>query len=373
MKRGTIAIRWAALLWMAPILVLVGCSEPPPAGAVPSLTVTVVSVQEASVPRRIEASGQIAPWEDVAVGVELASVRVVGVHAEVGDTVRAGDLLVSLDTRTLEDELTRAQAALSVARAREVAATRRATRAAELAQAQLVSVQDAETLAAEREATVAEREAAEAAVRAARTRLGFATLRAPVSGLVAQRSVQPGQVVGPTDTLFKLIRDGRLEWRAELSTHELKQVAPGGAAKVRVAGAEVDGRIRQVSPAINAAVRTGLVYVDLPEHPALRAGDFVQGELVLGQDAGRLVPASALVSRDGFHYIYTVDEQSIAREVRVQLGDRLGNQVELLDGPDLQARIVARGASFLNDGDLVRVLDEAAKPEPAQAPQDARP
>jgi RND family efflux transporter MFP subunit len=343
---------------------LVACAEAPQPAPTPSLTVETVAPRNRELAREVVASGAIAAWEEVAVGVELSGLRVAEVAVEVGDTVKRGDLLLRLDARTLQAQLGQSQASVAQAAANQDVAARRARRTAELAEGRFVSLQDAEQ---------AQLNTAQASLEAARVQLGFTTVRAPVHGVVSARQVQPGQVVAAGGELLRLIREGRLEWRAELAENDLVRVMPGAVVRVEdPTGGFVEGRVRQVSPALDPQRRTGTVYVDLAEQARLRAGMFAAGRIVVGRGAATVIPVEAVVRRDGREYVFVVDGESRARERRIETGATEGTDIEVRAGLREDDRVVARGGGFLGDGDLVRVLEPKAAASPAPAAAKAR-
>ncbi len=208
---------------------------------------------------------------------------------------------------------------------------------------------------------------AEARLRSAEARLAQQRLRlrqtriaAPDDGIVSARSATVGAVAQQGSELFRLIRKGRLEWRAEVPSGDLQRIKPGQT--VRVAGTDgkvVEGRVRTVAPLADVVSRNALVYVDLPPTDRVHGGMFVSGEFELGRIAALSVPESAVVTRDGHDYVYQIASGNRVRQTRVDLGRRAGTRVEVLGGLQDSARLVGRGAGFLADGDLV---DVAAAP-----------
>src|SRR5690606_8733791 len=138
---------------------------------------------------------------------------------------------------------------------------------------------------------------------------------------------------------------------------DLMRVDVGTPVRVESAAGLVDGAVRRVSPALDVQSRTGTVYVDLPEPGALRAGMFAQGRIALGRVQVLLVPGEAVVRGDGR-----------VREVGVEVGGPHGDMVEVHEGLAESDRVVARGAGFLGDGDLVRVVSEAGTDAAAPGP-----
>ncbi|QWP75300.1 efflux RND transporter periplasmic adaptor subunit [Lysobacter sp. K5869] len=339
-------------------------AEPAPA-PIPSLTVETVAPRVGELTREVTASGSIAAWEEIAVGAEVSGLRVTEVTVEVGDTVRRGDVLVRLDARTLRAKASQSQAAVAQAQANAEVAQKRAKRIRELAAKHFVSAQDADEAAGDALSADAQLRTMRSALEAAQVELEFTQIRAPHDGVISARDVQPGQVVGSDSELLKLIRDHRLEWRAELAEADLTRVAPG--MPVRVSGpngATVEGRVRQVSPALDTRRRTGVVYADLPAPGPLRAGMFGSGAIALGREPGLLIPLDAVVRRDGRAYAFVVGNDHRARERRIRTAAVAGAYVDVREGLQAGDRVIASGAGFLGDGDLVRVAasDSAAAP-----------
>lgn len=346
---------------------LAACADTDTPEATPSLTVTLAAPEQREVVREVVASGAVAAWEEVSVGVELSGLRVASVEVEVGSEVEQGDVLLRVDDRTMASQLAQSEAQVREAATNLETARRKAARVRELASSQLVALQDAEEAEAARDSAQARLNTAIASRDAARVQRDFTVVRAPVDGVVSARSVQPGQVVGAGGELLRLIRDGRLEWRAELAENDLLLVAPGTPVQVDTAAGRVTGTVRRVSPALDAQSRTGTVYADLPDPGPLRAGMFAQGRIALGRASVLLVPRDAVVYRDGRAYVFTVDDEGRVRERGIEAGSAHGDAVEVRSGLAASERVVARGAGFLGDGDLVRVVEGDASTMPAAA------
>lgn len=352
-----------SILAVVTVLSVVACSKNETAKApiaAPSLAVTVSPAQSATLQRAVTASGPVSAWEEMQLGVELSGVRVTALHVDVGQSVAKGQLLLELDHRTLDSELRQANAAHDEAAAGVQLAQVNLKRGQSLASSQLISASALDEL----RAALVQAQAREATTRAQRDgvalRRSFADLRAPDAGIISKRLVQPGQVVAAGSQLLGLIRNGRLEWRADLPEADLARVAVGAQARVRGPQGEVTGVVRAVSPGVDASTRTGTAYVDLPEPGALKAGTFAQGRILADASPGMTVPAAAVVMRDGYAYVFTVDDKGIAHRHRVATGATLGERVEILDGLAAGTDVVTTGAGFLGEGDRVRVVQPPA-------------
>jgi len=180
--------------------------------------------------------------------------------------------------------------------------------------------------------------------------------------VISARSATVGSLTQTGQELFRLIRGGRLEWRAEVPSADLGKVKAGVVAILTAPGGEtVKGTVRTVSPSVDPQTRNGLVYVDLPVTSAVRAGMFARGEFSLAQSPALTLPQSAVVLREGFGYVFRMEGEDRVAQAKVVLGRRLGERIEILSGLEPTARVVATGAGFLADGDVVKVVDGVAK------------
>ena len=356
--------RWmAATMALVVVLSLSACGDDPqdaarktaPASSA-ALTVQLAQATQAPLSRTVTVSGTIAAWQEMQLGVELSGVRIADVLVEVGDQVRRGDVLVTLDARTLDSELRMTEAALNEARAGILLARSQLDRGDALKATKLISAADHDQLRAAMVQAEARAQTAAAQHDAAKLRRDFATLRAPDDGVIATRTAEPGSVVMAGAQLLTMIRNGRLEWRAELSEADLLDVRVGAAVEVRQRdGALVQGRVRAVSPALDARTRTGSVHVDLPDPGQLRSGMFAEGRIRVGEVEALTVPVAAVVRRDGYAYVFTMKGKDRVERRRVTLGRIEGDRIEVRSGVQAGERVVSRGGAFLADGDLVRV------------------
>jgi len=331
------------------------------AGAAGALAVTTVPATPRTMARGVTVSGAVSAVEDMQLGVEVSGLRVTSLDVDVGQAVKQGELLLTLDHRTLDADLAQAEAALREADAGAGLARANLARGQQLASGQYISAGQLDELRAARTQAEARLGTARAARDAAALRRSFADLRAPAAGIISKRLVQPGQVVAAGSELLRLIRDGKLEWRAELPASQLAQVGPGDVVRLRGRdGVDVTGRVRAVSPGVDADTRTGTVYADLPQPGGLQPGTYLEGRIESGTAQALGVPTAAVVLRDGFPGVFTVDAQGKAQQRRIETGNAEGGWTEVRAGLKPGERVVVEGAGFLTDGDPVRVV--AAKP-----------
>lgn len=332
----------------------------------PALTVTVTTPLRATVATAVAANGNIAAWQEAIVGAEANGMRLADVLVNVGDVVRKGQVLARFDSAMAQADLAQSRATVAEAEAHLAEAAANAQRARDLQPSGALSAQQvAQLLTAERTAQ-ARLEAVKAAQQVQQLRLLQAEVLAPDAGVISARSATVGAVVPAGSELFRLIRQGRLEWRGEVAAAELAQIRRGQKVKVDASGAPVTGTVRQVAPTVDAATRNALVYVDLPDTGGrLKAGMFARGEFSTGSSTALTLPQSAVLLRDGFSYVFTVGADGRVAQGKVATGRRSGDRVEILQGLDEKARVVASGGGFLADGDTVRVVEAAAAVKPA--------
>jgi RND family efflux transporter MFP subunit len=330
----------------------------------PALTVTAARPARARLPLRLAANGNVAAWQEAVIGSESNGLRLQEVRVNVGDIVKKGEVLAVFDAATVSADRAQANAALQEAEANAAAAAADAQRARSLQSSGALSEQQiTQYVTAERTAQ-ARVAAAKASLAQQQLRMKYTQVVAPDSGIISARNATVGAVAGIGTELFRMIRQGRLEWRAEVTAAELPRVKPGAKATVKTAsGASVAGTVRTVAPTVDAQTRIALVYVDLPPmlkaDAPLKAGMFASGQFELGESAALTVPQQAIAVRDGFPYVFRLNPDSRVSQVKVTTGRRIGERVEVLSGIAPDALVVVSGAGFLNDGDLVHNVQNA--------------
>ncbi|MFC7379169.1 efflux RND transporter periplasmic adaptor subunit [Brevundimonas sp. GCM10030266] len=356
-------------------VVVLGLSGPaagePEAGPRPSITVTLGAAEMRMWPSTLEASGAVAAWQEVILAAQIGGLRLTEVRVNVGDRVRRGQVLAVFDAAAPRAEAARLEAALAQA----VAAARRGDadfdRARSLAGSGALSDQEVLRYATEAESARAGVQAARAALDAAREQLRYVVVRAPDDGVIAARSATVGSVGGVGTELFRMIRQGRLEWRGELTAAQLARVSVGQWVELRLPdGSAARARVRQTAPALDESTRLGVVYADLVTPGSARAGMYARGTVMMPETPAVVAPARSVVLRDGRHYVYTTTRQGdllATRAHQVTPGRRQDGEVELVQGAPVTPFVVD-GAGFLKDGDLVRQTRRGAVPATPSRP-----
>lgn len=359
------AVIAACVLTTVGALVYSGASraadEPKASQPRPALTVTTAQPQRTAVPLRLAANGNVAAWQEAIIGAESNGLRLTDVRVNVGDVVKAGQVLATFSADTVQADVAQVRASLLEAQANAAEAAANADRARSLQATGALSQQQIQQFTTAEKTAQARVQAAQATLNAQQLRLKYTQVVAPDSGVISARSATVGAVVGSGTELFRMVRKGRLEWRAEVTSTELRRIQPGAKVSVTAAsGTVVDGTVRMIAPTVDPQTRNALVYVDLPQNADFRAGMFARGDFALGSSDALTVPQEALVVRDGFSYVFVVGAEQRVQMRKVQTGRRVADRVEVLSGLDANASVAVRGAGFLNDGDLVRVVAPTA-------------
>jgi RND family efflux transporter MFP subunit len=349
------------LLALIVVIVVMRSSSKGSAAAVPmpGMSVTVIEPQTREVARGITANGSVHAWQEIIIGPEVGGYRVAAVNVDVGDRVRRGQELVRLSDAMLVSEVTSKQANLQSAQASLVNASAAYARAKSLSASGVLSQADLDKLLSEELTAKARVEVAKAEVDAALLRVRYTHVTAPDDGVVFMRTVAVGQIASVGGEMLRMVRQGRLEWRAEIPEARMRDINAGQTVKLTTAdGSVIEGKVRTVSPLIDSSTRSGLVYVDIASDHA-RAGMFARGEIVLAQQSARMVPIASVVIQDGYSYLFVVNDQ-VAQRRRVATGLVKDNSIEVVSGIEPGERVVQKGAGFLKDGEKVTVVGSAA-------------
>lgn len=340
-----------------------------------ALTVETAQAQNTTIPITITASGNIAAWQDISISSQNSGLRLAELRANVGDTVRKGQVLAIFAAETINAQVLQARANLAAAQAQAAEAQSNAARARSIAATGALSKQQISQMQTAAKATAAQVQAAKSVLRVQKTRQGYTRIVAPDNGVISSRSATVGAVVPPGSEMFRMVRQGKLEWRAEISAKDLNRVQAGQVATLQTEfGDTIEGKVRSVSPTLDKVKRVATAYIDLPNAPSqgIVAGMYADGQINLGDTQGLVVPSSAVVTRDGFNYLFVVQTKNTVQRRPVQLGVRDKENVQILKGLKVGETVVRSGGGFLNDGDVVQINNKAPVKNTTAATQPAQ-
>lgn len=317
--------------------------------------VETATVTLSSLSRNVTISGVVEPLRTVGVNSQLSS-TVLFVGAEEGDRVGGGQILARLEAAELQAAVASAEASHEVAQAAW-------ERARQLYEEQIITL-------AEYERDRAAAAATEATLEQLRTRLGYATIRSPLTGVVLEKDVEAGDLVAPQQQLFRVADISTLVVRVGVSELDVVQLGEGDTVAVVLDAfpdQPVRGRIRRVFPAADPQSRLVPVEVALEPGSPARPGFLARVELRFdAREEVPVIPAAAVVRGAGGQAVFVVQEGRAQRR-SVQIGQTYEGRVEVQAGLAPGDVVVVKGNASLRDGARVRVLPvstEAAEATP---------
>lgn len=317
-------------------------------------------------PMTLVLNGSIYPWQEALVSAEISGLRIQQIMADVGTQVSKGQPLVMLADETVRADLQKQLATVDRDKAALAEAKSNADRAREIKDSGALSAQKINEYVIAEQTARANLALSEAELENQKIRLHQTKVVAPDDGVISSRSANLGNVVSSGAELFRLVRQGRIEWRGEVNADQQTALHAGQLVRLTLSGGHtVNGKVRLISPTVDNNTRNALVYVDIPKDSA-KPGMYVQGEVDIGQQQGVAVPLSAVTYRDGFAYVFELapaDAQGLSKVIqrKVQTGRSHGEQIELLGSLNTQAQFVLSGGAFLNDGDIVKVVTQTKR------------
>jgi RND family efflux transporter MFP subunit len=380
MKR---ALRWllpllAVLLLAALIARTIAArrAEAPPAApkatiALELATSDIVAARTVPLARTLEVSGGLKAVNSAIVKARIAA-EVKTLTVREGDSVKAGQRLGTLDTTEAEWRLRQAEQNASSARAQLDIARRTLENNRALVAQGFISPTGLQTSVSNEAAAQATYQAALAAAELARKSRGDAALVAPISGMVSQRLVQPGERVALDTRLLEIVDLSQLELEASVAPQDVVALAVGQPALLHIDGIATPlvARVARINPSAQAGSRAIPVYLAIAAHPALRQGLFARGRIETGRQTVLAVPLSAVRSDLSQPYVLQVDDgKAVLKTVELgQRGEVDGQPWVAIGGGIAEGALLLTGsAGAVRDGTAVRLPASAASASAAPA------
>ena len=379
--RTKLAALFLTLLWLA------GCSEAPPDGREAAAAAAIPVIVEPAAPQALpsiyEATGTVRARVSAVISSKLlANVR--EVKAQLGDRVREGQTLVTLDSRDLDAAARRARAAreelrqavpeadsaVAAAKANFDLAQTTFQRMNELYGKKSISDQEFDEVSGKRKAAQANYEMMQARraqldgkmaqmeedIRAADVARSHAEIAAPFAGLVIAKTVEPGILAAPGVPLLTLEREGTYRLEASVEESRLVAIRVGQAVRVKLEGVDrtLEARVSEIGPVVDAASRAYTVKIDLPAAPVIRSGSFGRAMFHVGSRSLLAIPLTAVTERGQLRSVFVV-ENGVARTRLITVGQHAGDRVEVLSGLTTGDAVVISAPRDLADGARVEV------------------
>ncbi len=325
-------------------------------------TVSFVVPGREAVGRAVTASGPLAAKRDQPVGIAGQGGKVVRILVDSGSWVRAGQVLAVIDRSVQAQQAAQLVAQVQAAKANADLAQSSYDRALALKDRGFVSTADLEAKKATRDAALAQVKVAQAQLAETRAQIGQLNVTAPTSGLVLDRNVELGQIVGPgSGALFRIAEGGQMEMRAQLAQQDISYVHVGMPAQVTPVGADhsIPGTVWQVAPIIDPQSRLGEVRISVPYDKSIRPGGYAEVKIVAGSTAAPVLPQSAVLSDDNGNYVYVINGKDEIERRGITIGNVSDAGVTIAQGLSGQERVVLSAGPFLNPGQKVHPRRES--------------
>ena len=373
------AIRWGAVL---AVVLLVGVfvartvqqrkAEKPalamaakPAMALELAPTDVLTARVVELARTLEISGGLKAVNAAVLKAKVAAeVKTLGVRE--GDRVNRGQVLGQLDSTELDWKLRQAEQAASSAKAQLDIALRALENNRALVAQGFISPTGLETSVSNEAAAQANLQAALAAVELARKARADAVLVAPISGLVSQRLVQPGERVPVDARILEIVDLSQLELEAAVAAEDVPSLGIGKPASLSIDGidARIAAKVVRINPSAQAGSRSIMVYLSVQSQPALRQGMFAKGQIELARKSALALPLNAVRTDRAKPYVLQIEAgQARLRDVALGSQGEVNGQawVEIAAGLPAGADVLAGSVGALRDGTAVRLMSTAAK------------
>lgn len=346
-------------------LVLAGCDRGEEAAAPqPPRPVRTVTVEKQQGGQRVTLTGDIQAKEEVALAFRVSG-RMIERSANVGDTVKAGQLVARLDAQNAQNTLRSAQAALAAAESQLVKTSNAFDRQDRLLGNGFTTRANHDAARNAMQAAQAQVDDAEAQLRIANDNLDYTELRADAPGTVTARGAEPGEVVQAGQMILQLARQGGRDAVFDVPAALLRAAPSDPTVTVTLTDdprVTVTGRVREVAPQADPVTRTFRVRVGLDNPPeAMRLGSTVNGQVQLDAEAGIEIPASALTNANGQPAVWVVDPAANTVALRnIEVLRFNPSTVEVASGLDPGEVVVTAGVQALHPGQKVRLLGSGA-------------
>ena len=329
----------------------------------PVLTVRPIHAERQTWTDGVAAGGWVAAWSEASIATEIGDYRIEDLAVDIGDGVRKGEVVARLADDQLKAAVVAGDAALASAKAAYELAQSDARRAQLLGPSGGQSKRELEAAEIAERVAAANVAAAEAELETRRLRLAKATLVAPDDGVISVRPAVLGAVASAGTELFRLVRQNRVEWRAEVAADAAARIKPGMTATLTENGSSLSiGVVRLVGPTLSTASGRATVYVDLPAAGELRPGGYFAGHIDTGRLEVLTLPESAVLLKDGSSFVFVVAPEGMVARVSVTTGARRDGRVAIISGLPPDAAVAESGVAFLFDGAAVAIASDEVTP-----------
>ena len=352
------------LLFALLTLILSGCDDTSerPADHRKTWQAPVITVFEDTLDEEYTVVGSIVAEKRIDISSRISG-YIHQLPLQEGDTVKAGDLIVVLDSRDVENAVSQAQAAVDAARAVFNDIEADLARFETLLRQQSISDVQVRKARLQRDTAVENLNAAKAALSAAIAQRQYVRILSPTAGIVTTRHKQPGSLATPGAPLLTIESRDELKFETFVAESQLAKIHADDAVTVKVDNVAelVKGKVSQIIYAGDPVTRSYKVNVSLPPLTHIYSGMFGAATFIVGQSNNVTVPTSALVDNGGLTGVFVVDEEHVARFRWLRIRRHWPDKVEVASGLSAGEKIVSEPPTGLREGGLIQTPDTAGE------------
>lgn len=343
------------LTMLAPLLFSLAACQPDGetvAARGKSVKAETITVSMSAIPVADATPGSVIAEQQAQVASRLMGyLRDISVHE--GDTVKAGQLLFTIDPTDIQGQVNQARAGLVQAEAALHDAQADFERFSNLYREESIPKLQYDKVKLQYSIAQSQANAARAGFETAQSQLRYAEVRSPIDGIVTQKLANKGDLAAPGRPVLVVENPARLMVQTAVSDETYAHLRTGDEAAVEVAGQVLAGKIVRLVAAADAMSHTHLVKLAIPEMNGLSSGTFARVRFTTGSRQGISVPATALLERAGIAGVFVVDADGMARYRMVRPGGAQEGRVEIEAGLNPGEKIVASNTDQINSGDRV--------------------
>lgn len=343
-------LKWSAL---SAAVLLAGCgggkTEAVRAQTGQPVQARTVVLRASSVNTYIESPGHVSASHSAQIASRLTG-YINRVNVDIGDHVKQGEVLLTIDSRDVDAKVRQAHADIASARATLDDASANYKRYHQLYRQGAVSRQEYQRRQRDYKTAQAQLKAAQARLNVALAERAYAQVRAPMTGVVTARDVDPGDLAAPGKPLLSLQGTGDMQVRTDVVAKAHQALVPNKPVPIVAGSRRLTARVIHVGPAASPSTQTYPVKLALPAKAGLSPGTLVRVLVPVGKRQALLAPRNAIVDRLGIRAVFIVGSDGRAHLRLVRLGPAHGDRVEITAGLSAGARVVVSpGPGIVND------------------------
>ncbi|KAF5079102.1 efflux RND transporter periplasmic adaptor subunit [Anaerotignum sp.] len=349
-------------------VLLTGCAKEAPEEKPALRSVEVATVGKDAISSSFSYSGKAAASKEISV-VPTVPGKVMGYHFEVGDTVRENQVLFSVDSSTLNDQLRSSEVNYNAAKLSLENTEKTYNNNKILFEQGIIAEAEIDQMKLGYESAKANIEALEVNLDVLKKQISDCTVTSPMSGVIVSRNIERGSYASPTVPAYVIMDLSTIKVEVGVSEQAVNNIKLGDEVQVNMSAASdtpLTGKVSTISPASSQS-GTYTVKIELNNKDGVIKSGMLADVSFISKKADNVIvlPISTVITKDGENYIYVV-ENNVAKKTPVTIGIQTGEAVEITSDLAEGTQVVTRGQTYLSDGEQVEIANPASPATPAE-------